>query len=257
MESEFFGYESGAFTGAQKGGRAGYFEMSDHGTLFLDEVSELPLVLQSKLLRVLESGEFMRLGGHVAHKVDVRIISATNRDLREMVEMGKFRQDLFYRLNVIPITMPPLRERPEDILALADLYLQQCNRKFGLNQYFSQETRALFLNYDWPGNVRELKNVVQRLAVTIKQDELLLDRDTFFRPIVVPLKDTEGDKGIAETALPWKAYMERAEVEYFRQMLLHCKGNVSCAAKEMGLHRSALYKKIRKYGLTGFAQREE
>lgn len=207
-------------------------------------------MLQSKLLRVLESQEIMRLGSTTTQTVDVRIIAATNRNLKQMVEEGTFREDLYYRLNVVPFTMPPLRERPEDILALANTHLLRCNQKYGLKRYFTPETNALFMGYHWPGNIRELKNVVERLAITSDSDDILLDDSAFIRPVVVPFHvDAHADALDEGPQITWKEHMERSEAEYLRHTIRQCGGNISQAAREMQIHRSALYKKIEKYNL--------
>lgn len=169
LESELFGYEPGSFTGAKKEGKMGIFELADQATLFLDEIAELPLHLQAKLLRVLQEKEIMRIGSAKPKAVDVRLITATNRDLREMVKNGEFRQDLYYRLNVVPITVPPLRERREDIPSLVNFFLSAFNKKYGLNKSVDTSVMEAFINYDWPGNVRELRNMIERLVVTTPQ----------------------------------------------------------------------------------------
>lgn len=151
IEAELFGYEKGAFTGALKEGKAGLFEVANGGTIFMDEVGELPLPAQAKLLRVLENGEFRRVGGSQVQKTDVRIIAATNRNLKKMVEEKTFRDDLYYRLNVVPVTIPPLRERPEDLCALANLFLAQFNRKHGKARVLSERDLVELQNYSWPG----------------------------------------------------------------------------------------------------------
>ncbi len=166
LESEFFGYESGAFTGANKEGKPGYFELANQGTLFLDEVGELPLLLQVKLLRVIQERELIRLGGTKTRKVNTRIIAATNRDLEKMVNEGVFREDLFYRLNVLPVNIPPLRNRPEDIPVLLTSFLDKYSQKYGTGKMFSGDSLALLCRYNWPGNVRELENLVERLVIT-------------------------------------------------------------------------------------------
>ncbi|MGE7121673.1 sigma-54 interaction domain-containing protein [Peribacillus sp. NPDC046944] len=165
LESELFGYEGGAFTGANHKGKPGMFEIADNGILFLDEVGELPLQLQVKLLRVLQEREIQRIGGTKPKKIDVRIIAATNRNLLDMVKAGEFREDLYYRLNVIPIVIPPLRERREDILALSDLFLTKANNQYKLTKKLDSALKDYFFHYDWPGNVRELINIVERLVV--------------------------------------------------------------------------------------------
>ncbi|WP_240660870.1 sigma-54 interaction domain-containing protein [Peribacillus frigoritolerans] len=165
LESELFGYEGGAFTGANRKGKPGMFELAESGILFLDEVGELPLQLQVKLLRALQEREIQRIGGTKPKKIDVRIIAATNRNLSEMVKSGDFREDLFYRLNVIPITIPPLRERREDILALTDLFLTKANEQYKFSKEIDSRLKEYFYQHDWPGNVRELINIVERLVV--------------------------------------------------------------------------------------------
>ncbi|MCM3165993.1 MULTISPECIES: sigma-54 interaction domain-containing protein [Peribacillus] len=165
LESELFGYEGGAFTGANQKGKPGMFELAESGILFLDEVGELPLQLQVKLLRALQEREIQRIGGTKPKKIDVRIIAATNRNLSEMVKSGDFREDLFYRLNVIPITIPPLRERREDILALTDLFLTKANEQYKFSKEIDSRLKEYFYQHDWPGNVRELINIVERLVV--------------------------------------------------------------------------------------------
>lgn len=165
LESELFGYESGAFTGAKKEGKLGMFELAHRGTIFLDEIGELPLHLQVKLLRVLQDQEFHRVGGTKPVKVDVRILAATNRDLQKMVAQGTFREDLYYRLYVVPIEIPPLRKRREDILPLISFYLDKFNRKYQTDTTLTEETLQILQQYDWPGNIRELANLIERLLV--------------------------------------------------------------------------------------------
>ncbi|PLT35559.1 sigma-54-dependent Fis family transcriptional regulator [Bacillus sp. V5-8f] len=175
LESELFGYETGAFTGANRKGKPGMFEMADGGILFLDEIGELPLSLQVKLLRVLQEREIQRIGGTTPKKVDVRIVSATNRNLKEMVQNGEFREDLYYRLHVIPITIPPLRERKDDILPLADLFLQTMNQRYHYQKNFHPHLRDFFNHFDWPGNVRELQNLIERLVLTTPDNTITVD----------------------------------------------------------------------------------
>ncbi len=165
IESELFGYEHGAFTGARKGGHPGLFEAADKGTLFLDEIGELPLNLQVKLLRVIQEQEITRIGGTKPIKVNVRLICATNRDLREMVKANLFREDLYYRLNVIPLHLPPLRDRKKDIRPLADFFLRRICSKYDMKKCFDEDAYNVFLSYPWPGNIRELRNIVERTAI--------------------------------------------------------------------------------------------
>ncbi|MGN1413120.1 MAG: sigma-54 interaction domain-containing protein [Anaerovoracaceae bacterium] len=175
MESEFFGYEKGAFTGANSGGKLGIFELANHGTLFLDEIGEMPLPLQAKLLRVLETGEFLRVGGTKKVSSDIRIIAATNRNLSELVEEGRFRQDLYYRLNIVPIVVSPLRARKEDIVPLSQFFLKKLNEKYGKNKILVESTLSRLQEYSWPGNIRELKNIIERLYITSSGDYLILN----------------------------------------------------------------------------------
>jgi PAS domain S-box-containing protein len=173
LESELFGYESGAFTGAKKEGKAGLFELAHEGTLFLDEIGEMPVRLQVKLLRVLQDQEYRRLGGVKTIKVNTRIIAATNRDLRKMVAEGKFREDLYYRLCVVPIEIPPLRKRPQDIVPMIRFYMEKYNRKYQTHKQMAWETMQVLQNYHWPGNIRELANLIERLLVTTPSDVIL------------------------------------------------------------------------------------
>jgi len=166
LESELFGYEKGAFTGANKTGKVGMIELANEGTLFLDEIGELPFSLQAKLLRVFQDREILKIGGTSPISVNIRIIAATNKDLESMVKQNQFREDLFYRLNVVPIIIPPLRERREDIQLLISYFLEKFTRKFGLEKVIDPETLGLLLDYNWPGNVRELENMIERLTVT-------------------------------------------------------------------------------------------
>ncbi|MBQ7492882.1 MAG: sigma 54-interacting transcriptional regulator [Selenomonadaceae bacterium] len=169
FESELFGYERGAFTGAERSGKPGLFELANHGTLFLDEISEIPINMQAKFLRVLQENEFMRVGGTKLKKLDVRIIAATNKNLLEEIERGNFRKDLYYRLNVVQIHIPPLHERREDILPLSLAFLEKYNRKYNLDCKFSPEVMDAFFRYSWDGNVRELQHAVERMVVLSPQ----------------------------------------------------------------------------------------
>ena len=254
MESEFFGYEKGAFTGSRKDGKAGLFEVADGGTLFLDEIGELNLPMQSKLLRVLESGEIMRVGGTRVKKLNVRIIGATNRDLRSMADKGLFRPDLFYRLNVIPITIPPLRERREDTEVLATDFLERLNKKYFAQKHFSQSALEVLVEYGWPGNVRELKNVIERIFV-IEPDEVITDWRV---AEVLGMTDRHTqDPGSSHEREFINSYWngslrdatERFQRGYIAHMLRKCDGNVQKAAEHMGVGRSSLYKKLDRLGV--------
>lgn len=175
LESELFGYEAGAFTGANKSGKQGMFELANNGILFLDEIGELPLNLQVKLLRVLQEGEIQKIGSTKIKKVNVQIIAATNRNLHEMVTRGEFREDLYYRLNVIPLYIPPLRERRDEILPLIHHFLSKFNQKYLLNKEFNYEVIDFLISYNWPGNIRELANLIERLVVTTPENEIKIE----------------------------------------------------------------------------------
>jgi len=251
MESEFFGYEKGAFTGASREGKPGIFELADKGTLFLDEIGELPWDMQSKLLRVLESGEFKRLGGKSIKTATVRIIAATNRDLLGMVNRGMFREDLYYRLNVIPLRVPPLRERPEDLEPLISFFTAKFNQKHHLSTVLPPETVQELKNYSWPGNVRELKNVVERLVITggmpASSNELFGPSSE--RSSVMPAPALSSPCFHPAKIASYREYISAAEREYLKNALASCHGNVAEMAAKAGLHISGVYRKLEKYQL--------
>ncbi|GGP09640.1 sigma-54 interaction domain-containing protein [Oceanobacillus neutriphilus] len=244
FESELFGYESGSFTGAEKGGKAGKIEMADGGTIFLDEVGELPLDMQVKLLRVLQENRIYRIGDSRGKQIDVRFIAATNQDLDKLMQENKFRSDLFYRLNVIQLTMPPLRDRKKDIEILAETFLKQFALKYQASiPKLPAETMEVLRQYHWPGNIREIRNLMERViilhegATLTKQDMLSFLPVSFSTP---PLAHPE--------SLPLeKESMEKTSIE---QALELCNGNKSKAAKQLGISRVTLYQKIKKYNLS-------
>lgn len=245
LESELFGHEKGAFTGAIRQ-RKGRFELADGGTLFLDEVGEIPLSLQVKLLRVLQEREFERLGGAETLKVDVRIICATKRDLTEGVKKGTFREDLYYRLNVIPIYLPPLRKRKEDIPLLVDHFLRLYSQKMGrAEKGISEEALGLLMNYDYPGNVRELENAIER-AVALGKGEAIGPSD-------LPITLREG-KGLPPppSSLPGRTLVEALQ-EYEKacimEALRRAGGMKGKAAELLGISRKTLWEKVNLYGL--------
>ena len=246
MEAEFFGYERGSFTGASRNGKPGLFELANGGTLFLDEIGELPLSLQPKLLRVLDSGDFRRVGGHATLQTDVRIIAATNRDLRKMVTQGLFREDLFYRLNIIPIQVPPLRERRDDICELANQFLSIYNRKYGTDKKLSIQAQDALTQYSWPGNIRELKNYIERLATISKSDIISIktpigeENPSAVPEPPAPIGHTAGEP---EPVRPLAEAVREFEQAYIQKALEECGGNVSRAAELLGVHRSALYRR--------------
>lgn len=238
LESELFGYEKGAFTGANVSGKPGYFQLANKGILFLDEIGELPLNLQVKLLRVLQEREFMPIGGTKMIDVDVQIITATNKDLEEMVERKEFREDLYYRLNVIPIHIPSLRERPEDIPLLCLHFLQNFNTKYNRNNQLSQDALDLLESYSWPGNVRELQNIIERLSVT--NDNELIDSDQIL-PILKKGKKQASHKEISKI-VPLKQAINEVE-ERLIVLAMEEYQTTTEAAKALGVSQSTISRK--------------
>lgn len=249
IEAELFGYEKGSFTGADAKGKPGLFELADKGTIFLDEIGEMPLILQAKLLRVLENGDVRRIGGTASRKVDFRLICATNRDLQMMVANKTFREDLYYRINVVPLRLTPLRERSEDIMALSNIFLEELNRKYGFDKVFSTETLKGFLNYSWPGNIRELRNLIERLAITTVGrviDHQVEEKATLPRsPVNNQNHNRDETFNIAVSPkAPLKKIMDQVEKEYIENILHDCNGCVSEAARILRIDRSAIYRKV-------------
>jgi DNA-binding NtrC family response regulator len=249
LESELFGYERGAFTGANAS-KPGKFELADKGTLFLDEIGDVPLAIQVKLLRVLQEREFERLGGTRTVKVDVRLIAATNRDLREALEQGTFREDLYYRLNVVPIDIAPLRQRKEDIPDLVNLFISRFAGDSGKPvEGITQEAMQILVNYHWPGNVRELQNIIERACalakgVVLKVEDIHLD--------VRPARAVNG----AGNFLPDGMTLEQWEDEMIRESLRRANGNKSQAARLLGLSRNALRYRLSKIGIADEGEKD-
>ena len=246
VEAELFGYDKGAFTGASAEGKIGLFEAAHDGTLFLDEIAELPLPLQSKLLRVLETNEIRRIASTETHKINFRLIAATNKDLQQMTEEGSFRKDLFYRLNVIPLRLPPLRERPEDILALAIKFLADFNKQYETKVELDMDTLAAFQRHNWPGNVRELRNLIERKVICSLQDypaDALLSAATS-APGQSALSDCFRLLGL-NGAL--KEVTGKFEESYIRYILNECGGRIGTAAKRLGIYRTVLYRKLKTF----------
>jgi transcriptional regulator with PAS, ATPase and Fis domain len=276
LESELFGYEEGAFTGARKGGKPGKFEVAHNGTLFLDEIGDMPLAMQAKLLRVLQERVVERVGGNEQLHIDVRIVAATNRNLEEMVELADFRSDLYYRLNIISIQVPPLRERKEDIPLLIEHYLEYyCKRNKTQAKYLHREALAILEDYSWPGNIRELVNIVEMLVSLVESREIL--------PVDLPVsiltvnraqnnsamwrKDVREEKRAlvsqdydqdqteklnGKTVELIQEMKERSlaqEKEVILQVLREAGGNKAKAARILGIHRSTLYEKLNKFNL--------
>lgn len=239
LQSELFGYEDGAFTGGKKGGQIGKFEAADGGTVLLDEIGEMPLEMQVSLLRFLQDKAVTRVGSQQAKVVDVRIIAATNRDLQELVANGLFRKDLYYRLNVIRITLTPLRNRKDDIMPIAEYYIEHYSNLYGLKKMtISQETQKLLYQYNWPGNVRELINVIEKAVVYSEGSQIT--------PDLLPREILMYQPGLS-TITPEN--FEQREKEIIVRTLNTVKGNVSEAAKLIGISRNTLYRKLDKYQL--------
>lgn len=246
LEAELFGYEEGAFTGAKKEGKLGKLEIANGGTVLLDEIGIMPLEMQTKLLRVLEEREFERIGGTERIDLDIRVIASTNEELEEAIAKGKFRQDLYYRLNVIRLNIPPLRDRLDDIPLLSEHMVEDLSNKLGIQpKKISQETMEIFQSYQWPGNVRELRNVIESALNLVKGNiicpEHLPDHMTYRVKEEVDSSD--------ENKLLLKDVVAKAEIEAIREALKESDGNRTEAAKILGIHRTALYKKIDAYGL--------
>ncbi len=245
IESEFFGYEGGAFTGAGKGGKMGLFELADGGTLFLDEVGELSVQMQSKLLRVIQDKEVRRVGGEKSVHIDIRIIAATNRDLKREVEEGRFRNDLYYRLFVVPVNIPSLRERKEDIELLARHFLDIFNSEYNLRKTISDDAVKVMESYNWPGNVRELRNVVERLSVSTARSEISAIQVEFClnnkAPAVSDYIGTESDLYLEDI-------VGRYEKQVISKILEEC-GTITATARMLHVDKSTISRKIKKYGL--------
>jgi two-component system, NtrC family, response regulator AtoC len=251
LEAELFGHEKGSFTGAMAT-RKGRFELADKGTIFLDEIAEMSLATQTKLLRVLQERKIERVGSAIPIKVDIRVICATNKDLQKMVDQQKFRDDLYYRLNVINIHMPPLRERKEDVAALVEHFLAKHRYSASAQPAtISEEALKRLVEYEWPGNVRELENVVER-AVVLSRGQIITSRE-------LPFGDHEGehDEDGGEGEIPTeKSFFKKSVAQFEKDMIMKALrdagGNRSKAAEMLGIYRRLLYAKIKEFGLEGY-----
>ncbi len=248
IESEFFGYEKGAFTGANAGGKKGYFELANNGVIFLDEIGELPLEMQAKLLRAIQDGEFYRVGGTSPVKTNVRIISATNKDLEQYVEEGRFRRDLYYRLNVVPIRIPPLAERTEDIPALINHFLLKYGEKFGLKRGMAESAVEYLQQQHWPGNIRELENTVQRLLISAEGEDITL------MDVMQEVHPELFGTGIQENQQEEMSEIDLHDaVEDYEKNLIKyaCEkyGSTRKAASAIGISQTQLVRKKKKYHL--------
>jgi DNA-binding NtrC family response regulator len=251
LESELFGYEKGAFTGAVAA-KPGKFELADKGTIFLDEIGDVPGTIQVKLLRVLQEREFERLGGTKTLKVDVRVVAATNQDLRAALEEGTFREDLYYRLNVVPISIPPLRQRREDIPYLADFFLERFTRESGKNLAgITPAAMKILTDFHWPGNVRELENIIERAVVMANGEKVELGD---IQLDIAPARLPAAADGTAAPFLPEGMTLEQHEDELIREALRRAAGNKSQAARLLGLSRNALRYRLSKIGVPDEAE---
>lgn len=241
LESELFGYEEGTFTGGRRGGKKGKFELANHGTLLLDEIGDMPVSMQVKLLRVLQDNVIEKIGCEKPIKVDVRILTATNQDLERKIEDKTFREDLYYRLNVLPVAIPPLRERKEDIPALVYVFLEELNQKYGRSLNIAPETLACLQRYSWPGNIRELKNVMGRAFMTTDADEI---QPSNLAPYVLMAID----KGRGGKALSDLLFEQERDI--ILGTLRKHDFNCAKAAKALDIHRATLYTKMEKYKIS-------
>jgi len=239
LESELFGYEGGAFTGAKEKGKIGFFEMAEGGTIFLDEIAEIPISMQSKLLQVLQNKSFYRVGGTKEIKVNVRIICATNKNLEKEVLKGRFREDLFYRINVFPVWIPPLRDRRDDIIPLTKAILPKICTRLGYDiKHISGEALQKLTNYDWPGNVRQLENVIERAANLCEGSTILSNH-----------LQIEGETGINEEIKPLREIVAEAERKAIEKALKEFQGDRQKAIKALGIGKTSFYDKLKKYNL--------
>ncbi len=242
LESELFGYEEGAFTGARKAGRAGMFELANTGVILLDEIGDMPMPLQTKLLRVLQQRELMRIGATQPVKLDIRVIAATNKDLREEALQGRFREDLYYRLNVVPIELKPLRERKEDIAVLAEEFCRKFCKKYGKQMQIDAGGLELLMEYPWPGNIRELENLVERIVV-INAPDSTISRSHIFSAL------NPGRLHLSEQHLG-KSSLKELVGTYERELIFRTverEGSLRRAAKALAVDHSTLVKKLRRY----------
>jgi len=253
FESEMFGYEEGSFTGSRKGGKKGLLELANGGTLFLDEIGEMPLSVQAKLLRVIQERKYQKVGGTKLHPIDVRIICATHRNLKEMIKQGKFREDLFYRINVVPIYIPPLRERKEDLEFLANNIIHDLCLKYGKHVRIDEEIFNFMKQYDWPGNVRELVNVLERMMAVCTKSILepadLPDYLLHKQPVLTAEADYSAFVQVsAKGSKKLHEILEDTEKEHIEFVMKNSK-NKTEAIQELGISRKAFYAKLRKYAI--------
>lgn len=242
IESELFGYESGAFTGSRTQGKTGLFEEAEGGTVFLDEISELPLNMQVKLLQVIQEREIKKVGGVKTIPVNVRIISATNKDLEHMVQSGQFREDLFYRLNVVPVNIPPLRERPEDVIPMIRYFLNKNNKKMQEHKSIDSNAMAILIRYSWPGNVRELENIIERVVITTREETILPENlPSFLMKSAKPVHDFSvlTDENLKEA-------LEQAEKKILASAFAKYRSTRKIAVA-LGVSQPTIVRRLQKY----------
>ncbi|MBK5242172.1 sigma 54-interacting transcriptional regulator [Clostridium sp.] len=244
LESELFGYEEGSFTGAKKGGKQGKFELSDGGTIFLDEIGDMPLGMQAKILRVLQENEVQKIGANNPIPIDLRVISATRKDLQKMVSSGEFREDLYYRLNVININVTPLRERREDIALFINCFLNKLNKEYKTLVTIDDDALVCLQNYDWPGNIRELENTIK--SAYASSENMLIQLEDL-QSKMVSLHNEKVLRDSVDKRL--KRLVDNYEISVIKESLKRNGYNMQCTAEELGIHRSLLYKKIKKYDI--------
>ena len=241
LESELFGYEEGAYTGARRGGKKGKFELADKGVLFLDEITNMPLDMQAKLLRILQEGKLVPIGGTKLVAFDVQVIAATNKDIIQEIEAGNFRKDLFYRLNLIHIKVPPLRERGDDIRYFLDYFLRMYDPEGG--KRLSHEVTEILCRYDWPGNVRQLENVIERMVIL--SDGPIIGKNCIPGEIAGSMMELDGSGLLS---LEGERSLDAVCREYVHRMVGHCDGNIKKAAGLLGISRATVYKYLKSEG---------
>lgn len=257
FESEMFGYSAGAFTGASKIGKKGVFELADNGTLFLDEIGDMPYDMQSKLLRVIQDKSFIRVGGDKEIYVSIRLVAATNKNLSKMIKEKKFREDLYYRINVIPINLIPLRERPDDIILMSFYFLDKSNRKYGYDKKWGVDSLKTFLNYSWPGNIREIKNVIERLVLLTSGDiidnsDIAIERCTIENSVDKISTEFEQERSIGIVENSWsdgrslKEIVADYEIEIIKKSIEAC-GSMRKAAELLKSSPATLSRKLSLY----------
>ena len=250
LESELFGYEGGAFTGAAKGGKMGKIELAHGGTLLLDEIGEMPMSLQAKLLRVLQEKEIERVGGLKAKSVNFRLICSTNKDLKQLVKEGTFREDLYYRINTVELHIPPLRERIEDIEPLVLFFMEKVNKEYGYHVTdLSDEVLLAFRHYNWEGNVRELEHTVERAIVLCKAGQMQLKHIHFLLDKLNPTDDNSDGFYLKNNVVPSIKKAEDEEADLIIQALKESGGNKAKAARLLGMERTMFYRKLKKHGI--------